>query len=115
MIEGREKLQADLLDRRRSYEKRLDGFVEGLAMEIAAGARHRVYRDRKSESPVSPLADSIHVARESASYEVRTSMSYAPYVEFGTSKMAARPFLTPATEEVKVRFALSPELFGGGT
>lgn len=31
---------------------------------------------------------------------VGTDVEYAPYVEFGTSRMAAQPFLTPATYAV---------------
>lgn len=30
---------------------------------------------------------------------VGTNVEYAPYLEFGTSRMAARPFLTPALEK----------------
>jgi len=33
--------------------------------------------------------------------EVGTSVGYAPFQEFGTSKMAAQPFLTPALNENK--------------
>ena len=114
MIEGQKKLQAGLMAARRDYENRLSAFVQGLATEIAAGARRRVYRTRKSENPSSPLAESIQVAERAGGYDVMTSFSYAPHVEFGTHRMAAKPFLTPSAEEVKVRFELAPEQFGGG-
>ena len=114
MIEGTGKLQAGLSDVRAAYESRLANYVQGLAAEIAVGARRRVYRTRKSESPTSPLAESIQVAERAGGYDVMTSLSYAPHVEFGTHRMAAKPFLTPSAEEVKVRFELAPEQFGGG-
>ena len=48
------------------------------------------------------LARSIHV-KEVSPTEVRigTKVEYAPYHEFGTSKMAARPYLRPALDENK--------------
>lgn len=36
--------------------------------------------------------------------EVATVVEYAPYVEFGTSKMAAQPYMTPAREAAVSEF-----------
>lgn len=36
-----------------------------------------------------------------STYYVGTDVHYAAYVEFGTSKMAAQPFLRPAANEVQ--------------
>lgn len=36
-----------------------------------------------------------------AAYAVGTNVEYAPYVEFGTRKMRAQPYLRPALERVK--------------
>lgn len=36
-----------------------------------------------------------------ATYGVGTGVEYAPYVEFGTRKMSAQPFLRPAANKVK--------------
>lgn len=36
-------------------------------------------------------------------YRVGTNVEYAPYLEYGTRRMAARPFLRPAFEKVKRR------------
>lgn len=33
-----------------------------------------------------------------------TSVEYAPYLEYGTTRMLARPFLTPAAERARPRF-----------
>ncbi|WP_321397382.1 HK97-gp10 family putative phage morphogenesis protein [Emcibacter sp.] len=114
MLEGQERLRVGLAEARRTYEDRLMNFVENMAADIAAGARDRVYRNKKSADTHSPLAESIMVVQKPRGADVTTSVSYAPYVEFGTQKMPARPFLTPATEEVKVLFELSPETFGAG-
>lgn len=36
-------------------------------------------------------------------YRVGTNVEYAPLLEFGTRKMAPRPFMRPAVEKVKSR------------
>lgn len=36
-----------------------------------------------------------------ARYSVGTNVEYAPYVEFGTYKMAAQPYMRPAAREVR--------------
>lgn len=48
------------------------------------------------------LRDSIHVADgdRSGSYQVVAGVSYAVFVEYGTHKMAAQPFLTPALHRI---------------
>lgn len=38
--------------------------------------------------------------------EIYYTMEYAPYVEFGTSRMRAQPYLTPAVEMERPRFEL---------
>lgn len=42
------------------------------------------------------LRDSIAVSADSGGAEVSADADYAAYVEFGTWKMAAQPFLVPA-------------------
>ncbi|WP_417374140.1 HK97-gp10 family putative phage morphogenesis protein [Glutamicibacter protophormiae] len=44
------------------------------------------------------------VSKDNPSAEVRTSANYATYLEFGTSRMAARPFMSPAAAKHEPAF-----------
>jgi len=51
------------------------------------------------------LANSIQTEMDTlTSGAVYTGIEYAPYLEFGTSRMAARPSFTPAGEHERPRF-----------
>lgn len=54
----------------------------------------------KQECPVDTgrLRNSITHAVEGDAVYIGTNVEYAPYVELGTSRMAARPYLRPAAE-----------------
>lgn len=68
------------------------------ALEIIGG---RAESHAKAACPVDTgrLRNSITHQQESENVEVvGTNVSYGPYVELGTSKMAAQPFLRPAAE-----------------
>lgn len=96
----------ELSRRMASYEKKLKQVMENLADQIVAGARTRVYQNLKNPKSNSALAESIRTKRQPDSViHVFTDKSYARYVEFGTVTQPARPFLTPAVEEVKVTFS----------
>ncbi len=87
------------------YEKKLARMVDQMAEQIVAGARMRVIRDLKIPKNNSPLADSLRVEKDPmGGVQVVTDKPYARFVEFGTRFQPARPFLTPAVEEVKVTF-----------
>lgn len=62
--------------------------AEGIGRQARARAPRRTGR----------LASSITVASEADGATVGTSLRYAPYVNFGTRYVAARPFLTAAAE-----------------
>lgn len=55
----------------------------------------------KDDCPVDTgrLRNSISHARDDTSAYIGTNVEYAPYVELGTSRMKARPYLRPAAEE----------------
>lgn len=52
---------------------------------------------------IGALRESIHVEAgdRPGAYKVVASVPYAAAVEFGTHKMAAQPYLTPATQHVR--------------
>lgn len=48
------------------------------------------------------MRDSIHVEREDQGrYQVVASAAHSKFVEYGTHKMAAQPFMTPASRQVR--------------
>ncbi|PCI33389.1 MAG: hypothetical protein COB54_03540 [Alphaproteobacteria bacterium] len=88
------------------YEEKLARLIEQMAEQIVIGARARVYRGLKNPKGSSPLAQSLRAEKlPEGGMRIITDKPYARYVEFGTIRQPARPFLTPATEEVKVTFS----------
>lgn len=84
----------------------------GAALEAKANAAVRkaafdVQAQAKQRAPVDTgaLRTSIGVEMTGPlSAEVATAMDYAEYVEYGTSKMGAQPYMTPAAEAVRPGF-----------
>jgi len=80
------------------------GHMKALLLEgaeaVAANARARVLT-LKDEAGPSALAESIRVEETEDGAVVSAGVPYAPYVEFGTQRVAAQPFLTPAMEEAR--------------
>lgn len=76
--------------------------VNNKIIEAVGKAGFLIEADAKKFAPVQTgnLRASLHtdvVPEEKAAY-VGTAVEYAPYVEQGTSKMSAQPFLQPAAE-----------------
>lgn len=79
---------------------------------MAEGKSGRIYGTHQASAPgeapgvdTSTLINSITSEMEGpATAIVYTDVEYAPYLEYGTSRMAARPFLTPAVEAVRPAF-----------
>ena len=72
---------------------------------IPYGSRPRHKASAPGEAPASDtgtLIGSIYHEREGdLTYAVGTRLGYAEYLEYGTSRMAARPFFRPAVEQIK--------------
>ena len=72
-----------------------------VANEVAERAREMAPVDTGN------LRASIRVERDGNNHAVVTDVSYAPFLEFGTSRAPAQPFLGPAAESVRLdRFDL---------
>lgn len=83
----------------------IDRGVEKGAEQIAELARQLAPVDTGA------LRESIHVEpAENGVVRVVASVPYAVYVEYGTARMAAQPFLTPATQHTNVLAAIAIEM-----
>jgi HK97 gp10 family phage protein len=91
-IVGLEKVLVNL----GTTNKQIEDEVKAITSEIA----YKIERDAKLNSPVDTgyLRNSIQTEFENGGYVARvfTAADYAIFVEFGTSKQPAQPFLFPA-------------------
>ena len=109
--EAADAIVAKLGDMAQGLEAKIIKVVAKTAADIALNASRQV--------PVrtGSLRDSIRVEREEddsplsqlvkagGTYDPRVgAVDYAAYVNFGTSKMPARPFLTAPAEEARAKF-----------
>ena len=92
-----------------------DEIEERVSAAIAAGAE-AVKERAQSVCPVDTgaLRDSIAVSQDGTVAEISANTDYAAYVEFGTSKMAAQPYLVPSLlgNENAVLAAIAASLIG---
>ena len=65
---------------------------------IAIGATAEGYAKEKCPVDTGRLRNSISYATDDDSVYIGTNVEYAAYVELGTSKSKARPYLKPAAE-----------------
>ena len=72
--------------------------IEAAVSEAVAAGAEVVADNARSACPVDTgaLQASIAVAKNGTSAEINANTDYAAYVEFGTSKMAAQPYLVPS-------------------
>ena len=84
--------------------------VENKVIAVLKIAAFAVERKGKEKSPVDTGAnrDSIFVAEVddiggAPAYRVGPTTEYGPFLEFGTSKMPARPYMIPALESESPR------------
>ena len=85
----------DKIMKKVQIEEELNKAVERIAFLIEGEAK-RICPVRTGR-----LRASIHTGKiREGVYYVGTNVHYAPYVEFGTRKMAAQPYLRPAAKKV---------------
>lgn len=71
----------------------------GRALEICGGMAES-YAKMRCPVDTGNLRNSItHQQKDDTTELIGTAVEYAPYVELGTYKMSARPYLVPALEE----------------
>lgn len=72
--------------------------IEAAVSEAVAAGAEVVADNARSVCPVDTgaLRDSIAVTQSGTNAEISANTDYAAYVEFGTSKMAAQPYLVPS-------------------
>ena len=84
------------------------------ALEVVGGMAES-YAKKACPVDTGRLRNSITHQQESENVEViGTNVEYAPYVELGTSKMSARPFLRPAAEGHAAEYSAIIKSFLGG-
>jgi len=126
-LDGSKQLQAAL--RNMSDEVRAEVGKEVLATAVklrgdvvksiqrgpAGGRTYRKYNPRRTHTASAPgqppmtdtgrLANSIEFDREGdLTATVGSKVAYAAYLEYGTSRMAARPYFRPAVERIRDQF-----------
>lgn len=98
-VEGVEEVLGKIDLTNAKMRKAIKELVGKTALNIQLGAK------RRCPVRTGALRNSITVDfYGTMSAEIGPHMPYAPYVEFGTRKMAAQPFLFPAFEEEKPKF-----------
>lgn len=86
--------------------------VEQYVMLFVAKIAHDLEAWAKAHAPVDTgfLKGSIEAVRSGvAEWIVQVGAEYAAYVELGTSRMAAQPYLTPAIETVRANAGVGSE------
>ena len=88
----------------------LHGIMRGLdprAEKILEDAARNIEKHAKEKAPVDTgtLKGSIHVEKDHPPLErtIADGTTYGVFQEFGTSRMGAQPFMTPAVEEERKR------------
>ena len=84
--------------------------VAKTALDCEAAAK------RKAPVDTGALRNSIgtSIAGDRMSAEIGPTVNYAPYQEYGTSRMAAQPYMGPALDEVTPGFVSAMEQIGKG-
>lgn len=102
------RVEVDGVEQLKSNFKKISKTASNEVEQALINGALMVERDAKIKAPVDTgrLRQSLSYQEENfgsknPAVKVGTNVDYAPPVEFGTSKMAARPFLRPAFNENK--------------
>lgn len=79
------------------------GTAEKLSRAVVAKTAADIERDAKNRAPVDTgaLRNSIShsITGGGMSADIGPTVSYAPYLEYGTSRMAPQPYMMPAADK----------------
>jgi len=109
-VEGGRRVARRLEARARISEADILDCLRDAAAAIALAAAERVLAQRDPERPLpSRLAESISVieARAQSCVLVEAAAPYAVFVELGTARLPAEPFLQPAFDDEAAQLAAS--------
>ena len=88
------------------------GKVEGMLKDVLQIAARNIEKDSKQRMHDWPAIDTSETVnsiaprpadREGLAWRSGPTTDYAPFIEFGTVRMRARPFMVPAAEQEKPR------------
>lgn len=115
-LTGGGRLQQQLRGIVQARETALREVLVSAAADITRRARDNVLSNRAAPlSAPSPLAESIDLRIEPGRVVVGTDVNYAPFVELGTHRQAASPFLQPAFDDAVARLCLTRPGTGGAS
>lgn len=104
--QGTAAIRQALLKVAHESEQHLMRLITDMGNDISERAADTVLAQRQAPLFVpSALADSLTVKPRSGGVVVSADMSYAPFVELGTSRTRPAPFLGPAFDEVIREYA----------
>jgi HK97 gp10 family phage protein len=94
------EIRSNLVELGENVKRRLQRVIQDSGDDIVRDARSLVPIDKGN------LHDSIYAEATGNGYEIEVGagMDYAGFVEFGTSKQQAQPYLVPAIERNRQRF-----------
>lgn len=97
-ITGRQQLLAAIQEANKQLEAATESVLDGTAGNVEA--------DAKDNSPVRTgrLRNSIAIKKSKLRREIGTDVPYSGFVELGTYKQKAQPYLFPASEKNRPGF-----------
>lgn len=137
-LEGSAELQAALRRASGEIKQAVSRAVVGTALELqgniktsiargpASGRTYEKYNPRRTHTASAPgqppmtdtgrLVNSVEFDKiGDLTATVGSKLAYATYLEYGTSRMAARPFFRPAIEEIRPKYMARLEKALGDT
>jgi HK97 gp10 family phage protein len=88
-----DKLARDLTKAAAKLEAGLPAIIAKTALDIEADAKKTVAVDTgATKNSITADIDGLHA-------EIGPTTNYAPYLEYGTARMAPRPFMGPAADK----------------